>query len=141
MRSTEGIRALRVALMRKSTGRPWPAPNKWSGGRRGSSMAVSLGSERRAVQEPLIRYAVEIGWAYLPPEEALSLRRGEGGTLLYPVLREKLIALNPGIVSVGNVDAVIGRLEGVRNHIEGNAEVLAWLRGGGWGYAEGAGRA
>ncbi|HLC21841.1 MAG TPA: HsdR family type I site-specific deoxyribonuclease, partial [Candidatus Methylomirabilis sp.] len=99
-------------------------------------MAVSLGSERRAVQEPLIRYAVEIGWAYLPPEEALSLRRGEGGTLLYPVLREKLIALNPGIVSVENVDAVIGRLEGVRNNIEGNAEVLAWLRGERSVYAE-----
>jgi type I restriction enzyme R subunit len=91
-------------------------------------MAVSLDSERRAVQGPLIRYAMEIGWAYLLPEDALSLRRGEGGTLLYPVLREKLIALNPGIVTVENVDAVIGRLEGVRNNIEGNAEVLAWIR-------------
>jgi type I restriction enzyme R subunit len=43
--------------------------------------STSLGAERAAVQAPLIRYATEIGWAYLPPEEALTLRRGEGGTL------------------------------------------------------------
>ncbi len=92
-------------------------------------MAASLGSERGAVQKPLIGYAVEIGWAYLSPEEALSLRRGEGGTLLYSVLRDKLIALNPGIVTTENADDVVGRLESVRNGIEGNAEVLAWLRG------------
>lgn len=28
-------------------------------------MAVSLGSERAAVQDPLVGYAVEIGWVYL----------------------------------------------------------------------------
>ncbi len=92
-------------------------------------MAPSLASERRTVQEPLIRYAVEIGWGYLSPDQALSLRRGESGALLYPTLREKLIALNPGVITVASVDAVIARLDGVRNNIEGNAEVLAWLRG------------
>ena len=43
------------------------------------SPSPSLGAERAAVQAPLVRYATEIGWAYLPPEEALTLRRGEGG--------------------------------------------------------------
>ena len=47
------------------------------------AMPPSLGAARAAVQEPLVRYATEIGWAYLPPEEALTLRRGEGGTLCY----------------------------------------------------------
>ncbi len=89
----------------------------------------SLASERAVVQAPLIRYASEIGWAYLPPEAALTLRRGESGTLLYPILRDKLVALNPGVVTVDNVDSVVGRIEAVRNDIEGNAEVLAWLRG------------
>lgn len=100
---------------------------KDAGGR--GAMPPSLASERAVVQEPLIRYANEIGWAYLPPEAALTLRRGEGGTLLYPTLRDKLIALNPGVVTVDTVDAVLARIEGVRTNIEGNAEVLAWLRG------------
>ncbi|MEW6441321.1 MAG: HsdR family type I site-specific deoxyribonuclease [bacterium] len=92
-------------------------------------MCPNLGSERDTVQRPLIAYAVEIGWAYLPPEDALTLRRGEGGTLLYAILRGKLIHLNPGIVTVANVDELIARIESVRANIEGNAEVLAWLRG------------
>ncbi|MBI1894175.1 MAG: HsdR family type I site-specific deoxyribonuclease, partial [Candidatus Rokubacteria bacterium] len=100
-------------------------------------MAPSLGAERTAVQDPLIGYAVEIGWTYFPREEALGLRRGESGTLLYPVLREKLITLNPGVVTVDNVDQVIARIENVRNSIEGNAEVLAWLRGERSVYVEG----
>ncbi len=92
-------------------------------------MSVSLASERATVQNPLIAYAVEIGWVYLSPEEALTLRRGESGTLLYSILRDKLISLNPGIVTIDNVDPIINRIESVRNNIEGNAEVLSWLRG------------
>ncbi len=57
------------------------------------------------------------------------LRRGESGTLLYQTLHDKLIALNPGVVTVDNADQVITTLESVRNNIEGGAEVLAWLRG------------
>jgi len=89
----------------------------------------TLASERTTVQNPLVEYASQIGWAYLTPDEALTLRRGESGTLLYPTLREKLISLNPGVVTVSNVEEVIARIESVRNNIEGNAEVLAWLRG------------
>ncbi|MBI2152758.1 MAG: HsdR family type I site-specific deoxyribonuclease [Candidatus Rokubacteria bacterium] len=92
-------------------------------------MSPNLGTERPTVQDPLIRYAVEIGWAYLSPEEALTLRRGESGTLLYQTLADKLIALNPGVVTVEKIDQVIARIEEVRNNIEGNAEILAWLRG------------
>lgn len=92
-------------------------------------MSPNLGNERPTVQDPLIGYAVEIGWAYLSPEQALTLRRGESGTFFYPLLTEKLIALNPGLVTVENVDQVVARIESARNNIEGNAEVLAWLRG------------
>ncbi len=92
-------------------------------------MSPSLGSERSTVQNPLIAYAVEIGWAFLSQEQALTLRRGESGTLLYPTLRDKLVNLNPGVVTVSNVDEVIGKIENVRTGIEGNADVLAWLRG------------
>lgn len=92
-------------------------------------MPYNLGSERPTVQDPLIRYAVEIGWGYLSPGQALTFRRGESGTLLYPTLRDKLVTLNPGVVTVENVDQIINTIESVRNNIEGNAEILAWLRG------------
>lgn len=88
-----------------------------------------LGSEGSAVQNPLIGYAEEIGWTYLPADEALGLRRGASGWLLYPVLREKLNALNPGVVDGKNADDIIGRIENARCTIEGNAEILKWLRG------------
>ena len=59
----------------------------------------SIGSEWATVQNPLIRYAAEIGWVYLTADQALTLRRGESGMLLYQTLRDKLINLNPGIVT------------------------------------------
>jgi type I restriction enzyme R subunit len=89
----------------------------------------SLASERATVQNPLVAYAAEIGWQHLQREMALTLRQGAGGTLLYSVLRDKLIALNPGVVTAESADQIIGRLESVRTNIEGNAEILAWLRG------------
>lgn len=90
---------------------------------------ANLGTERTTVQEPIIRYAGEIGWDYLSSEEAITLRRGEGGTLCYQTLCDKLIDLNSGIVTKDNVDEIISRIENVRNNIEGNAETLAWLKG------------
>jgi type I restriction enzyme R subunit len=89
----------------------------------------SIGSERATVQNPLVGYAEEIGWAYVSPDQALTLRRGESGTLFYQTIRDKLVNLNPGVVIVANVDEVIARIESVRNNIEGNAEILAWIRG------------
>ncbi len=92
--------------------------------------------ERLAVQDPLISYAIEIGWTPLSRDEATTLRRGETGTLLYSTLRQKLIDLNPGIVTVENVDGIVDRIESVRTNIEGNAEILKWLRGQQSAYVE-----
>lgn len=92
-------------------------------------MPPSLGAENAAVQRPILAYAEEIGWTRLPADDCLRLRRGESGWLLYPVLREKLIALNPGVVDAQNVDEIVNRIESVRCTIEGNAEILKWLRG------------
>jgi type I restriction enzyme R subunit len=88
-----------------------------------------IGSEAGAVKNPLIRYAEEIGWTYVSPSEALSLRKGEGGLLFNRILEEKLIELNPGLITPANTGEVIKRIESARNTIEGNAEILAWLRG------------
>jgi type I restriction enzyme R subunit len=51
---------------------------------------MSIGGERKAVQDPFIRYAVEAGWTYLPPKEALRLRGGEDSPVLRSVLVEQL---------------------------------------------------
>ncbi len=92
-------------------------------------MTPDPGSERSAVQNPLIGYAEDVGWAYLSADDAATLRRGAGGWLLYPTLRDRLVALNPGVVDDRNADELIARIESVRCSIEGNAEILKWLRG------------
>ncbi|PYJ51846.1 MAG: deoxyribonuclease HsdR [Verrucomicrobia bacterium] len=92
-------------------------------------MPASLATESATVQDPLVRYAGEIGWEIVPQSEAVSLRKGEVGMFFYNLLEETLLRLNPGVITPENVDDVIRRLEGVRNSIEGNAEILAWLRG------------
>jgi type I restriction enzyme R subunit len=76
-----------------------------------------------------MRYAGEVGWTLLSRDEAITERGGESGTLLYKTLERKLLELNPGVLTAENVRDVIGRIESVRTNIEGNAEVLAWLRG------------
>lgn len=91
-------------------------------------MPARPGNERLAVQTPLVRYASEIGWTYLPQSAALTERGGESGMLLYDTMRRKLLELNPGILNPENVGEVVARIEGARATIEGNADVLAWLR-------------
>ena len=92
-------------------------------------MPATLATESATVQNPLVQYASEIGWGMVPQAEAVILRKGEGGMFFYKLLEEALLRLNPGVMTPENVDDVIRRLEGVRNSIEGNAEILAWLRG------------
>lgn len=84
-------------------------------------------SERREVQDPLIRYAVEIGWTYVPADEALTRRGGETGLFFGEVLAGQLRRLNPGIAF--DPQAVLRQLENARPGIEGNHEILLHLRG------------
>ena len=92
-------------------------------------MPANLGTESVTVQHPLTRYAGQAGWTIVPKEEATTLRRGESGLFFYDLLKQKLQDLNPGVVTPERADEVIHRLESVRNNIEGNSEILAWLRG------------
>ena len=92
-------------------------------------MPANLGTESVTVQHPLTRYAGQAGWTFVPPETALTLRRGESGLFFYELLKRKLRELNPGVITDELADEIIRRLESVRNNIEGNSEILAWLRG------------
>ncbi len=86
-------------------------------------------SERYAVQNPMLRYAGEIGWDYLKPEQALRLRGGDTGLYLTEVLEAQLLRLNPGIVDIGRAADIIRRLNLLRPTLEGNRDALSWLRG------------
>lgn len=89
----------------------------------------TLSAEALAVQDPILQYAQEIGWQLIDVRSATSERRGDGGLYLYRTLRRKLLDLNPGVVSESNVDEIVEKLESVRSTIEGNRQVLSWLRG------------
>ncbi|MCX7689097.1 MAG: type I restriction endonuclease, partial [Fimbriimonadales bacterium] len=91
---------------------------------------MSISSERRTVQNPLLRYATEAGWTYVPPDEALRLRRGEDKPFLHAVLVEQLQRLNPGVVThATKAEEVVRRLQALRADIEGNREAWEYLKG------------
>jgi type I restriction enzyme R subunit len=86
-------------------------------------------TERATVQDPLVKYATEVGWSAVSQAEQVTLRKGEAGLFFYQVLRDELIQFNPDVVTESNVDEVIRRMESARASIEGNEDVLLWLRG------------
>ncbi len=88
-----------------------------------------MSSERKTVQVPMMKYAGEIGWQYLTPEEALRQRRGDTGRFLRDTLETQLLRLNPGVLNAQRVEEVLRRLSQLKTTIEGNREALSWLRG------------
>jgi type I restriction enzyme R subunit len=97
---------------------------------------VVLPNEARAVENPLLDWlqSPELGWRY---EDAKAVsteyraRRTDGSVderevLLLPILQEKLIALNPGVlIDDERAGRVLSRLRTERD----NQEWLAWMRG------------
>ena len=90
---------------------------------------MSIQSERMSVQNPLVKYAIEAGWEYVEPNEALRLRRGETNPIFFEVLSAQLQRLNPGIVDSLKADEIIRRVLNVRPNIEGNLDAWEYLRG------------
>jgi type I restriction enzyme R subunit len=88
-------------------------------------------SEQSSVQNPLIKYVSEkeTGWEYVSREQSATHRRGETGLFFYDVLKEQLVKLNSGIVDEAKADSIIKDLENVRSTIEGNSDVLRYLKG------------
>lgn len=85
--------------------------------------------ESTTAQFPLVYHAESIGWHSVLPIDALTKRGGEAGMFFYGELKDALIRLNPGIVTEENVQGVIQTMEAVPSTIEGNREILTWLRG------------
>jgi len=92
-------------------------------------MSSSIVSEAKTVQLPLIKYASQIGWEIISRETAEQLRGGTEGLLFSPVLKEKLIELNPGLTDSENIREIIRKIESVHFDIRGNKDALGWMRG------------
>ncbi|HJQ94767.1 MAG TPA: type I restriction endonuclease subunit R [Acidimicrobiia bacterium] len=90
---------------------------------------MSLSSEAAAVQHPMVRYATDMGWDYLSPEEAVRLRRGEASPILWEVLIDQLQRLNPETVDLDRAEQVAKGLVQVKPTIEGNLDAWEYLRG------------
>ena len=85
-------------------------------------------SEGGSVQFPMVRHAEEIGWVPLPPSEAFRKRGGQEGVLFRGEVELALRKFNPWMARDA-IRAVLERLEAIPATIEGNREVLEWLRG------------
>ena len=87
-------------------------------------------SERSVVQDPLLKYANEIGWACVSRSEATQMRGGNTAALYFTdVLKAQLLKLNKGIVDDSNCADVMRQLGLLNATLEGNQEALLWMRG------------
>ena len=65
-------------------------------------------SERSAVQDPLLKYADEIGWQSTSSTEALQMRDGNTAVPYFPdVLKAQLLKLNKGVIDDSDCTEVV----------------------------------
>ena len=77
-------------------------------------------TEAGTVQFPMVRHAEEIGWKPVAPPEALWRRGGEAGGVFRREVESAVLRLNPWMTEAGAA---------LHASMEGNRELLAWLRG------------
>ena len=85
-------------------------------------------TEAASVQFPMVAHAAEIGWTSLSPDDAKAKRGGEDGMLFRQDLRAKLREFNSWLTDDA-ARQIVEKLEALRPNIEGNREMLQWLRG------------
>ena len=86
-------------------------------------------AERAAVQNPMLKYATEIGWEFISASEAMEKRSDDTGLYFADVLDTQLIKLNRGILNTAGCEEIIRQLDLLRSTLEGNRDALSWLRG------------
>jgi type I restriction enzyme R subunit len=85
-------------------------------------------SEAGTVQFPMVAHAAAIGWTPITPDVAKRKRGGEAGMLLRDDLEAALARFNPWMTS-DVIRQLMEKLEAIPPTVEGNREMLAWLRG------------
>ncbi len=84
---------------------------------------VTIGGERGSVQNPLIRYATEINWTYITPDDALIYRGGETGLVFRDTFISQLQKLND-FMTQSLSEELLKKIETLPSNIQGN--LLAW---------------
>ena len=90
---------------------------------------MGLGSERSSVQNPMIRYATDIGWQYIEPDEALRLRGGMTGLVLRELFINQMVRLNPDFMDNILAEELIKNISRIQPTIEGNLIAYEYLKG------------
>ena len=85
-------------------------------------------TEASTVQFPMVRHAAEIGWTAISPSVTRQKRGDETEMLFRDELETKLTEFNPWM-SPDAIRQIIERIEAIPPTIEGNREMLSWLRG------------
>ena len=88
-----------------------------------------LATEWSAVQNPLIKYACEVGWQFVSQEEALKLRCGETGLLFKEVFSNQILKLNSNFINASIVEDLIKRIERLPTNKEGNLQAWEYIKG------------
>ena len=86
-------------------------------------------SERSAVQDRMLEYADEIGWKSVSQLESNQMRRGKTELYFADVLKTQLMRLNRGILDESRCQEIVRQLNLLGPMLEGNQDVLSWLRG------------
>lgn len=85
-------------------------------------------TEAATVQFPMVRHAAAIGWTPVAPEDAVRKRSGEANMFFRGELEAALARFNPWMTP-DDIRRVIDELEALPADMEGNREMLEWLRG------------
>ncbi len=87
-------------------------------------------SEYTAVQEPMLRYADEVGWTRVSQSQALQMRGGDTTARYFnDLLKTQLLKFNTGIVDDSNCADVLRQLGLLNATLVGNQEAFLWMRG------------
>ncbi len=85
-------------------------------------------AEGYSVQFPMVKHVAEIGWAAMTPAEAEAKRHGRANMLFRDDFEAKLLELNTWL-SEDQARAIVDTIDALPPTIEGNREVLSWIRG------------
>ena len=85
-------------------------------------------SEAGTVQFPMVNHSVDVGWIPLKPDIAREKRGGDAGSFFRDDLGAKLQEFNNWLTTE-NVRQIIESLDALPATIEGNREILSWVRG------------
>ena len=85
-------------------------------------------AEGYTVQFPMVKHAVEVGWTPMTQQEAEAKRHGRANMVFRDDLESKLVEFNSWLTD-DQARAIVDTIEALPATIEGNRDVLSWIRG------------